>query len=151
MSTVLHFKQAPAETIDLLLARPELAVVFWTNPNYTRPKTHGFWLWLARLFGDYKVPSTLPEAPPELDRSGDDLRLDEDWQSLLPSDRPFLSFGEPIPGSDHGYGDDRVVRPPQVAELQQSLQKSNASDSERLTVFLDITIEETLGLAIKVS
>lgn len=159
MSTILSLKQAPAETLDLLLEKPELAVVFWTNPNYTPQKTSGFWLWIARLFGDYNVPSNLPEAPPELNRSGNDLRLDGNWHGLLADTAAtgLTDTGEPIPGSDHGYGDDRAIRPELVVNLHRSLEDTSPTDPalrrdhQRLIDFLETTVEESLGFVTKVS
>lgn len=159
MKTILSLKQAPAETLNLLLEKPELAVVFWTNPNYIPPKTSGFWLWIARLFGDYNVPSNLPEAPPELDRDGDDLRLDDNWREVFTNNAGtvFADTGEAIPGSDHGYGDDRAVRADQVALLQKHVLETPPTspalnrDHRRLLDFLETTRTKSLGVITKIS
>ncbi|TWT99103.1 hypothetical protein Pla108_00360 [Botrimarina colliarenosi] len=142
----MTLKQAPAATLDLLVERPELAVVFWMRPDYTPPKQPGWVKWLARMLGGYTPPMELPEAPPELVRDGDKLDLDKSWHALqwlltqplsrsegdeweIPPPEGFLlSAGEAIEGSDHGYGDDRAVPPAEVARFDDLLQRMSWSD-----------------------
>lgn len=161
MSTILSLKQAPAQTLDLLLARPELAVVFWMNPDYTPPKTPALLIWIAKLLGHYEPPMNLPEAPPGLIRNGEELRLDRNTAMLVHTtgDQPLNELGQPIAGSDHGLGDDRALTPAGVAALATTLRSavpigmndSLQQDFNRLRTFADKTEAQELGLVIQLS
>jgi hypothetical protein len=142
MSMILSLKQAPAATLDLLVARPELAVVFWMNPDYKPPKTPSFVVWLTRLLGGYTPPMELPDAPKELARNGEKLDLDKAWHALQwllthpksmsegdewqvpPPEGFLLGAGRPIVGSDHGYGDERAASPADVAAFDDLLKRT---------------------------
>lgn len=160
MSMILSLKQAPAETLDLLIARPELAVVFWMNPDYTPPKTAAILTWIAKLLGHYEPPMELPEAPTNLARNGEELRLDRDVQALLTAtgEPPLSQIGQPIVGSDHGYGDERTLAPEHVAALVQDLNQAPAitgddlrRDFEQLKDFVQAADAESLGLVVQLS
>jgi hypothetical protein len=143
MSMILSLKQAPAATLDLLVARPELAVTFWTNPNYKAPKTPSFVVWLTRLIAGSVIPPVeLPDAPKELARNGEKLDLDKAWHALQwlltqpksmsegdewqvpPPEGFLLGAGRPIVGSDHGYGDERAASPADVAAFDDLLKRT---------------------------
>lgn len=142
MSMIMSLKQAPAPTLDLLIERPELAVVFWMDPKHSQPKQPGWLVWIAKLLGHYRPPLDLPEAPTDLARNGETLDLDkswhglqwlltrhlgladdDEWQAPLP-EGTLLAGGEPIDGSDHGYGDDRAVPNSQIAAFDAFLQST---------------------------
>ncbi len=148
MSMILSLKQAPAATLDLLVQRPELAVVFWMNPDFKPAKPSGFVVWLTRLLGGYTPPMELPEAPKELARNGERLDLDKAWHALQwlltqpksmsegdewqvpPPEGFLLGAGEPIVGSDHGYGDERAASPAEVASFDDLLKRTPWSELE---------------------
>ncbi|QDV75528.1 DUF1877 family protein [Botrimarina mediterranea] len=148
MSMILSLKQAPAATLDLLVQRPELAVVFWMNPDFKPAKPSGFVVWLTRLLGGYTPPMELPEAPKELARNGERLDLDKAWHALQwlltqpksmsegdewqvpPPEGFLLGAGEPIVGSDHGYGDERAASPAEVAAFDDLLKRTPWSELE---------------------
>ncbi|MEQ8847840.1 hypothetical protein [Botrimarina sp.] len=153
-SPQLSLKQAPAATLNLLLERPELAVVFWMDPDYKPPKQPGWVKFIARRLGGYTPPMELPEAPPELDRSGEVLRLDggldvQTNESLA----PLLTGGKAIEGSTHGYGDERAVYPNEVAELDRHLSALAAENGafKELKNYLHGTSEKSLGVVVKLS
>lgn len=162
MSTILSLKQAPAETLDLLVARPELAIVFWMNPDYTPPKTPALLVWIAKLLGHYEPPLELPEAPAQLVRNGEELHLEDRWEELSEA-LGLFDTGVPIKGSSHGYGDEQAFRPAEAESLDQSLQQPEAvarvgcwdddlrDEFKRLQEFLNITTTESLGLVAKIS
>lgn len=149
MSMILSLKQAPAATLDLLVQRPELAVTFWTSPNYKAPKTPSFVVWLTRLIAGTVIPPVeLPDAPKELARNGEKLDLDKAWHALQwlltqpkstsegdewqvpPPEGFLLGAGRPIVGSDHGYGDERAASPAEVAEFDDLLKRTPWSELE---------------------
>jgi hypothetical protein len=148
MSMILSLKQAPAATLDLLVQRPELAVTFWTNPDYKPPKTPSFVVWLTRLLGGYTPPMELPDAPKELARNGEKLDLDRAWHALQwlltqpksmsegdewqvpPPEGFLLGAGRPIVGSDHGYGDERAASPGEVAAFDELLKRTPWTELE---------------------
>ena len=148
MSMILSLKQAPAATLDLLVERPELAVTFWTSPNYKPPKTPSFVVWLTRLLGGYTPPIELPDAPKELARNGEKLDLDKAWHALQwlltqpmsvtegdewqvpPPEGFLLGAGRPIVGSDHGYGDERAASPAEVAAFDDLLKRTAWTELE---------------------
>lgn len=135
----MSLKQAPAATLDLLVQRPELAVVFWMDPNYTPPKQPAWVRWIARLLGGYTPPMELPEPPPELARNGAEIDLDKAWHALQwlltkplsksegdewelpPPEGTLLSAGAPVEGSDHGYGDERAIYPEETSSFAEFL------------------------------
>lgn len=140
MSMIMRLKQAPAATLDLLVERPELAVVFWTKPGPAASVQPAFVRWLVRLFGGKESRLELPEAPVGLARNGAECDLDEAWHALQwlltkprstsegdewqvsPPEGTLLTAGRAIVGSDHGYGDDRAVGPECVAAFDVLLQ-----------------------------
>lgn len=150
----LSLKQATAATLDLLIERPELAVVFWMDPGYVPPKPPGWVRWLARTLGGYTPPMELPKAPQELDRSGDVLRVGE-IDAAAPNDglTPLLASGQPIPGSTHGYGDERALYPNDVATIKDRIDAEAAPDARlsRLKTFLRAAEANSLGFVVKLS
>lgn len=144
MSMIMTLKQAPARTIDLLVARPELAIVFWMDPDYTPPQQPALVRWLARMLGGYTPPMELPEAPPELEQGGREFSVEKAWHGLhwlltrpelaegdagWETSTPagfLLTAGRPIEGSDHGYGDDRAASPADVSRFNEVLQATPA-------------------------
>ncbi len=142
MSMIMTLKQAPAATLDLLVDRPELAVVFWMDPNYLPPKQPALFSWIARLLGHREPELSLPTAPAELARNGETLNLDKSWHGVhwlltrpqqraegddwqIPPPEGFLlSVGRAIEGSDHGYGDERAASPREVTDFDQLLQRT---------------------------
>lgn len=161
MSLTLTLKQAPEATLDLLVERPELAIVFWMNPDYIPPKTPLIARIIARVFGGYTPPMELPEAPPELARNGEELRLDRSAENLLKAigEPPLNERGRAIRGSHHGYGDERALDPQDVSALantlpNQALPLSDddlSDDLNRLNEFVQATSSEALGLVIQLS
>jgi len=140
MSMILTLKQAPAATLDLLVERPELAVVFWIDPNYVPPEQPGWVKWLARMLGGYTPPAPIPDPPPEMARNGEELSLEKEWHGLQwlltrplhkeqgdewevpPPEGALLSAGRLIEGSDHGYGDERALSVEETTSFNRFLQ-----------------------------
>lgn len=139
MSMVMTLKQAPAETLELLVDQPELAIVFWMHPDYKPPTTPAWLLWIARLFGHYEPPMELPTPPANLARNGEECWLESEWHALTwllsrprgldagdewdveAPETALLTAGEPIAGSDHGYGDERAVDPQQASAFADAV------------------------------
>jgi len=152
VSLNLSLKQAPAATLDLLVERPELAVVFWMDPDYRPPEQPAWVRWLAVKLGGYTPPMELPEAPPELNRDGETLRIESHASELFAASR---DYGRPIPGSTHGHGDDRAVWPDHVARLREAAQAAvddgRAPHFQSLHKFIESTTTGALGLVLKLS
>lgn len=143
MILVLSFKQAPVATLDLLVERPEFAVVFWMDPDYKPTPTPGWVRWLARMLGGYTPPMELPEAPPELDRTGIETTID-DAESLM-TNTDEISIGTALRGSTHGHGDDLAVYPDQAEALGEAVR------DERVAAFGQAAHAASLGVVLKLS
>jgi hypothetical protein len=136
MSMCMILKQAPTETLDQVLSRPELVDCLWRCPDYKPPAPSAF----AKLFHRFVTPREVIVIPSGFDSTGAQCDLDKAWHGvhwLLARNRrdeddpaawdvPFpegflLSAGEPISGSDAGYGEDRAVTREEVAAFHSFL------------------------------